>query len=359
MRSISKEDVNHIALGASFLAAGGGGNVEVGKLLLKRAIAEHGDVKLIELEELKDDDFIIPLGEMGAPVVGLEKFGRGDEPSLVVKYLSRKIGRNPTAVTAVEVGGGNSMIPMVAATQLGIPMVDADSMGRAFPETQMTSYHIHGVSANPLAIIDERGNECIIEAIDTFWTERISRNITSMMGARSTVATFAMDGRTARRACVGGTITLSQTIGRILSEPANEKKLPALLKQVGGTLLFRGKIVDVNRQTIGGFNKGGVVLRGTDEHTKSTCRINFQNENLICYVNDRVVATVPDIIAILNAESLVPITTEELRYGFRTFVVGLPAAPVWRTKAGIEVAGPKYFGYDVDYFPVEIRSKRN
>jgi len=358
MRYVSKEDVDHIALGASFLAAGGGGNVEVGKLLLKRAIEKHGKVKLISLDELQDEDFIIPLGEMGAPVVGLEKFGRGDEPSLVVKYLSKKLGRIATAVTAVEVGGGNSMIPMVAAAQLGIPMVDADSMGRAFPETQMTSYHIHGVSANPFAIIDERGNECQIEAVDTFWAEKISRNITSLMGARSTVATFAMDGRTAKRACVGGTITLSQTIGRILSESDNEEKLPMLLKQVSGTLLFRGKIVDVNRQTVGGFNKGGVVLQGTDEDSDSTCRINFQNENLICYVGDRVVATVPDIIAILNAESLIPITTEELRYGFRTVVVGLPAAPIWRTRAGIEVAGPKYFGYDVEYIPVEVRSKR-
>jgi DUF917 family protein len=355
LRHISKTHVDDIALGASFLAAGGGGNVEIGKLLLKRAIEKFGKVELITVDELRDDDFIVPLGEMGAPVVGLEKFGRGDEPSLVVKYLANKIGRKVSAVTAVEVGGGNSMIPMVAAAQLGVPMVDADSMGRAFPETQMTSYHIHGVPASPFALIDERGNVCEIEAVDTFWAERISRNITSQMGARSTVATFAMDGKTAKYACVAGTISLSQTIGKILNLRESEDKLSQLLKQVRGQILFRGKIMDVNRQTAGGFNKGGVTFQGMNENLASTCRIYFQNENLICYVDDRVVATVPDIITVLNSESLIPITTEELRYGFRTFIVGLPAAPIWRTQAGIKVAGPRYFGYDVDYIPVEDR----
>lgn len=358
MRSISKDDVDNIGLGASVLGAGGGGNVESGTLFLKHAIEIYGNVKLITLDELQDEDLVVPLGEMGAPVVGLEKFGEMKDPKLIVEFLCEKLGRKATAVSAVEVGGSNSIVPMVAALALGVPMVDADSMGRAFPETQMTSFHLNGLVASPLALMDERGNKVMVEAVDTFWAEKIARTITSLMGARSFVATFGMNGKVAKAACIGGTITLSQRIGEVLNRAhAGEARLGALSKLVNGSILFRGKIVDVNRKTIGGFNKGDVSIQGVDEHSGKSCNIAFQNENLICRVGDRVMATVPDIITILNSETLNPITTEELRYGYRVAVIGIPAAPIWRTEKGIQVAGPRYFGYDLNYVPVETLSK--
>jgi DUF917 family protein len=354
LRLISKDDIDDIALGASVLGAGGGGNVQEGQLFLKHAIELYGNVKLVTLEELQDDDLIVPLGEMGAPVVGLEKFGRTEDPKLVVEFLCEKLGRKATAVTAVEVGGSNSMVPMVAALSLGIPMVDADSMGRAFPETQMTSFHLNGISASPLALMDERGNKIMVEATDTYWAEKISRAITSLMGARSTVAAFAMTGKTAKTCCIGGTISLSQRIGHALNNIRDtEARLRSLIELVKGLILFKGKIVDVNRKTVGGFNKGDLSIQGLDEFCNFTCNITFQNENLICKIGDRIVATVPDIITVLNLDTLKPITTEELRYGYRVSVIGIPAAPIWRTEKGIQVAGPRYFGYDWEYKPVE------
>jgi len=358
LRFVSKNDVPNIALGASVLGAGGGGNVEAGTLLLQNAIDILGQVKLIALEELQDDDFVVPLGNMVAPVVGLEKFGEIEEPGEVVELLCDRIGRKVTAVTAVEVGGSNSMIPMVGALCLSVPMVDADSMGRAFPETQMTSYHLNGLSASPFALIDERGNRIVLEAVDTFWAEKIARTVTSLMGARSCVATFAMNGKAAKASCIGGTITLSQKIGEALNNAhAGSDRLRSLSNLTGGRILFSGKITDVNRRTVGGFNKGSVTMMGTDEFAGTSCNIVFQNENLVCHVGKRLAATVPDIITVLNSETLRPITTEELRYGNRVAVIGIPAAPIWRTEKGIQVAGPRYFGYDVDYVPVEVLSR--
>ena len=50
-----------------------------------------------------------------------------------------------------------------------------------------------------------------------------------------------------------------------------------------------------------------------------------------------------------------PITTEGLRYGFRVAVVGIPCADAWRTEPGLALVGPRYFGYDVPFVPVEER----
>ena len=63
------------------------------------------------------------------------------------------------------------MLPIAASARLGIPMVDADGMGRAFPELQMVTFTIGGVKATPMALTDEKGNCVIFDTITNKWTE--------------------------------------------------------------------------------------------------------------------------------------------------------------------------------------------
>jgi DUF917 family protein len=65
----------------------------------------------------------------------------------------------------------------------------------------------------------------------------------------------------------------------------------------------------------------------------------------------------PDLITVLDAETGTPITTEGIRYGARCVVIGIPCDNKWRTDRGIELVGPRYFGYDTDYIPVEELQK--
>ncbi|MDX6533975.1 MAG: uncharacterized protein QOF68_1719, partial [Gaiellales bacterium] len=39
--------------------------------------------------------------------------------------------------------------------------------------------------------------------------------------------------------------------------------------------------------------------------------------------------------------------------GQRVSVIAFPCDPIWRTPRGMELAGPRPFGYDFDYIPVE------
>jgi uncharacterized protein len=81
--------------------------------------------------------------------------------------------------------------------------------------------------------------------------------------------------------------------------------------------------------------------------------IQFQNENLVALRGGDVLASVPDLITILDSESGNAITTEHLRYGYRVVVLGIPCDPKWRTPAGIALGGPRHFGYDIDYSPLK------
>src|SRR3712207_8276425 len=47
--------------------------------------------------------------------------------------------------------------------------------------------------------------------------------------------------------------------------------------------------------------------------------------------------------------------SEDLRYGFRVAVLAAPCDARWRTEAGLELVGPRYFGYDFDYRSEERR----
>ncbi len=84
----------------------------------------------------------------------------------------------------------------------------------------------------------------------------------------------------------------------------------------------------------------------------------FQNENLAAYRNGELLATTPDLICLVDAAAFLPITTDQLRYGKRVLMISMPCNPLWRTPGGLELVGPRYFGLDCDYIPLEERVRR-
>lgn len=361
MREVQAEDLEDIATGAAVLGTGGGGDPYIGKLMAMQAIREHGPVTLLDPEELEDDALVIPSAMMGAPTVMVEKIPKGDEPVNAFRALEAYLGQEAAATMSIEAGGLNSTIPIGVAAALQIPLVDADGMGRAFPEIQMVTPTLFGVSATPMSMADEKGNSVFLHTIDNVWTERLSRTITVEMGGSAIIALYAMDGRTLKEACVLRSMSHIWAVGRALREAraAKEDPVAAVLEATGGHRIFSGKIVDVERRTVKGFARGTARLDGLDEDRGRRLQIDFQNENLIASRDGQVLASVPDLITVLEEETGLPITTEGLKYGHRCAVIAMPCDPKWRTPAALELVGPAYFGYDVAYVPIEERRKES
>ncbi len=356
-RKIGVQEIEDIALGAAVLGTGGGGDPHIGKLMAIEAIRKHGKVTLLPPSQLKDGDLVIPTAMMGAPTVLLEKIPSGLEIAKVYKRLEARLGRTAAATMPTEAGGLNSTIPFTLAASLGVPVVDADGMGRAFPEVQMETFSLFGVKATPMTMSDEKGNEVTIDAVSALFAERISRAVTVVMGGSAIVAVYSMTGAQVKRSAVRGTVSLAQRIGALIRECRKKGRsaVEAVVSEASAKVLFKGKIIDVERRTVAGFAKGRAAFDGLDEYRGRKMVIHFQNENLIAEVGGRVVASVPDLITVLDFDTGIPITTEGLRYGYRVVVVGIPCSDKWRTPKGLEVAGPKYFGYDIPYVPVESR----
>ena len=271
MRKIGIQEIEDIALGATLLGAGGGGDPYIGKLTAIGAVKECGEVELIGIDEVPDGAFIMPAASMGAPTILAEKGAGANEFAKLFDMVSRYYGKPIYATMPIEAGGVNSMLPIAAAARLGIPMVDVDGMGRAFPELQMVTFTIGGASATPMAFIDEKGNSGILDTITNKWTEDIARAATMTMGGTLTVALFCMDVDTCKQYGVHGIVTRSEELGRAIRTAKDEAAAAGLtpeeffLKFTGGHKLFKGKISDVLRETRGAFNFGRVVLEGIGE----------------------------------------------------------------------------------------------
>jgi DUF917 family protein len=355
MRQITEHDLDDLAVGAAILGTGGGGDPYIGKLLAQQAIREHGPVTLVDVDELADDAVVIPVAMMGAPTIMIEKLASGEEILAAVDAVASYLGREMTHTIPAEVGGINSVFPFVVAAKRGLPIVDADLMGRAFPELQMVIPTMYGISATPMAMADEKGNTVVLNTIDNHWTERFARSVVIDMGASSMITLYALDGAQAREVTVRGTLGLSQELGRIVRETraAHGDAVAAATERLGGVRLFGGKIGDVARRTEGGFARLEARVDGLGDDAGSTLLVRSQNEHLVAERDGQVVASTPDLIMVFDSDSGEPITTETLRYGFRVTVVGAPCDPRWRSADGLALAGPRYFGYDVDYVPVE------
>lgn len=357
MRMLTEQHIDDLALGAAVLGTGGGGDPYIGRLLAIEAIRKYGPVKMLTLDEIGDDDLVVPAAMMGAPTVMVEKIPNGREIVAAFKALSGYLGQPIAAVMSIEAGGLNSIMPVSVAAEMGLPLIDCDGMGRAFPEIQMVTHTIFGVSATPMAMADEKGNTALINTIDNHWTERFSRSITVDMGGSALIALYAATGKQLKELAVRGTMTYAEEIGKTVRHARQQEENPveAVRRITGGFQVFKGKVVDLQRRTVGGFARGEAHLDGLDEYNGSNMIIQFQNENLVAMCDGQYLVTVPDLISILDVDTGEPITTEGLRYGFRVVVIGIPCDSRWRTEKGLELVGPRYFGYDIDYVPVEQR----
>jgi len=356
LTTITRDDMATIALGGAFLGTGGGGDPYIGRLMAEQAIDANGPVPVIDVEALDDDALVVPVAMMGAPTVMLEKLPRGDEAISALRSLEAVLGREADAIFCIEAGGLNSTIPIAVAASARLPIVDGDGMGRAFPELQMVSMTMFGIHACPMAMADEKGNALVLNTVDNLSTEKFARVITVEMGGAGLIALYPMTGAEAKRAILRGSLTLISEIGRIIrsEQAANRNPAERLAKELNGVRLFEGRVTDVDRRTEGGFARGRAVFEGLDSYQGQTFTLKFQNEFLMAETGDGTPrAMTPDLICLLDLETGEPITTETMAYGFRVIVFGLPCDPKWRSAHGLELVGPRYFGYEVDYQTIE------
>jgi DUF917 family protein len=354
-------DIKDVARGAVLLGTGGGGDPYIGELFLQAQLEQGRSPHVIPVDAVADDTLVITIAGVGSPPVMLENLVSDVTLLQILARMEAHLGRKVGALISAEIGGVNSMFPLALSAITGLPVLDGDGIGRAVPRTEMCTFSIYGCSATPGVVIDELGNTVVIETVNDVTAENVLRAVTVALGAHVFGGFYPMTGAQVKRTSVRDTLTLSQNIGRCI-RTAREGDgdvfydLLAFLNtsRKGGVarLLFDGKIVDVTHETRNGWHWGRVTI-GSLNDSADVFTVDIQNEFTVARLNGRTVTVVPDLISILDRESAEPITAERLAYGQRVKVIGLSADPLLRTPEALAVMGPRAFGLDEDFRPLE------
>jgi DUF917 family protein len=330
-----------LARGCGVLAAGAGGDLELALLMAIVAVDTLGPVTVVALDELPDDALVVPCGLVGAPQIANERIFSGDEGRVLSRALEDLHDRRVGALMCFETAGPNGLFPVAWAARAGLPVVDADGAGRALPGLQQRAMHVAGVPASPVVLTDGRHNVLVIHAADDPSAARLARSAATGLGGVCAAAAYGMTARRARTSTVAGSLSRAVALGHSIDGSARRLPLAAVAEALGARLLIEGRVTDRERSS--------ATIDGTAGHAGRQVRIELQSEYLVALEDGAVTAAVPDLIAVLTADTAAPIATERLRVGDRVAVLAAAANDVWRTEEGLAVAGPGAFGYDIEY----------
>ncbi|MFC6886842.1 DUF917 domain-containing protein [Actinomadura yumaensis] len=323
------------ARGCAVLGSGGGGDVGPALSAAAQAVADHGPVRVVQPEELPADGLVMSCGLVGSPVVATERIGGDAEARTLRDTVERLHGVPVAALMSSEIGGSNGCKAASWAAGLGLPLVDADGMGRAFPRMDQIAMESAGLAPTPCVLVDERGRTVVLEHVDGPWLERLTRGVLDAFGGLAVASEYPLRAGQVREAAVAGSVSRALAIGEALAGGVPAEPGAGLER------LVTGRVVAVERP---GGGATAVLVEGLGGDAGRLLRIEAQSEYLAAYEDGRALALVPDVVAVLDTRTAAAVQVDRVRYGLRVSVVTTPSAPVWRTPAGHALTGPTAFG---------------
>lgn len=367
----TEQEIEDFVRGCTFLGTGGGGNPKDGLPLLLETFRSGKKIQWVDVDEIEDEKLTTAPAGMGsiAPLSPerikiLEQLGLKEKkvkrPLIeAVRELEKYLQAEVEVIVPIEIGGGNTPISLDTAAQLGKVMVDGDYTGRAIPEAGQSLPAIYNKKITPMACVDDWGNITIIkEVVNLAVAERLGKLISTVTTGLCGEASFTMKAKEMKEVLVLGTLTKCLQIGKKIRE-AREKGIDpvqAVIEEVDGWLLFKGRVIKRETEDKEGYYWGTNILEGLGEFQGHTFKIWFKNENHISWLDEVPYVTSPDIIQVVDLEMAEPITNTDLKEGTLVAVVGAKNER-YRTEKGIELLGPRHYGFDLDYIPIEKRVK--
>ena len=190
-------------------------------------------------------------------------------------------------------------------------------------------------------VFDDERDEDLVRAIAV-----VSRNLIAVIDHVNTAAVL-------RDAIIQGAISQAERIGKAFLEArdSGDDYVSAVLEEGKGRPMFRGVVTGSHYETRDGYTFGEIELEGEDDFEGHSLRIWYQNENIISWLDNEPYVTVPDLICVFNLAEAMPQLNPDAEVGEHAAVIALPAPAVWTTPRGMEVFGPRSFGFEVDYKP--------
>lgn len=364
---MSSSALEDLFRGLVFYGTGGGGRADAGLALLRGYFAADWTPRFTAPADLppdahacativiggRDPDDDMSAGQraaLGAPEADLAmplRFARA------VQALERSTGTEIAALAVVELGSLAMAATLVAADMLGKAVLDCDGTGRSIPELGLAKLDLVGLSPAPAALVDRFGNETVLLTTSgAAMADRLARQINAAVSGRGLAcAGYLAPMSSFATGLVPSSVAAAQDVGTILGGPGEaSQRLDALFARTGGRKLFTGTTTEVRWRSAEPyrFRDLDYYFSSLDADEGEPFRIWVKNEHHLVWRGDQLIASSPDPIAVLDANTLEPLTTlGDVEAGRKVVAVVVPALDaIWRTPEGIELLGPTRLGFE-------------
>lgn len=367
--TLARNDIAPLLEGLAILGTGGGGNPEWGRMILENDMDRGRAWRIVPLDAVPDEWTIVCAGIMGSvkalEAIGFQKVLEQWEKDFlllrVTRHMESLLGRRIDAVVPFEAGGLNSPIVLTLAARAGIAAIDGDALGRSAPETQMTSWHGHGVEITPMPVGDSRGNLVVVSrAVEPTYVDEVGRWVVTKGGHLGANNHHPMTGARLKQTTVPGTFSRALALGRAVeaARAAEHDPICAVVEYLDARHLIHGQISSLREEEHMGFYFTTATLMGLGADSGRTARLVIKNEAMLCFLEDRPVTIFPDPIYLLEPGTGRGLMSVELAVGREVVLLGAPAHPRLRfaatSEAGRKAFSPERFGHpDLKYRPME------
>ncbi|MCP4629516.1 MAG: DUF917 domain-containing protein [bacterium] len=369
MREIKgKEELEHLLTGLAILGTGGGGDPELsGRPIFESDFNNNITYQIYHPDEIEDDALVISGGYLGSIArdesEGNELFSRrfGPESELAgaIREMANLQQKKVDYIVPFEMGGGNTPVIMSAGAHLGIKVIDGDALGRAAPETHMTSWIGHGISLTPMPLVDSSGGVIIVTSGDILYPDAVGRFVATQQRGSVANTHYPMSGADLKRSVIPGTISLALDLGRFMDSlsGSSKKVLSAVSEYTRGFPLFQGEVSEVKGVDKGGFYFQSVVLKGLGSFQNRRMELIVKNEAMCAFIDERPAAIFPDLLLLIDPLSRRGVMTPEIEKNRELVIVGVPCHERLRhamnTDAGRTAFSAERYGQNLKYRPIE------
>ncbi len=363
-----KQDCEDFIRGCLFMGTGGGGGVEWGMGMLDAALEEGLNIEWVDVSEIPDDAWTCTpygMGSIAPPTpeteAEIKRMGLVDRlgdraMEVAVQELGKYAGVEIGAIVPAELGAGNTPAPLITGVRLGIPVVDGDYAGRAIPEEMQGTPYLYEKNSWPFSSVDPWGNICIVkETCNPYMLERIGKLLSVAAYGMTSMAATLLTGREMKEIVVPGTLTKCLELGRAIRQARERGDDPVqvAIEYTGGWLLFEGEVTGKDWEDREGYMIGTTHIKGTGDYAGHTFDVWFKNENHVSWLDGEPYVCSPDLVTIVDRKTGEGFTNTVIAAGHRVAVVGIKGLEAFRSERGLAAAGPRYFGFDIDYMPIE------
>ncbi|HEY52257.1 MAG TPA: DUF917 domain-containing protein [Caldilineae bacterium] len=362
------QDCEDFLEGALWLGTGGGGGFEEGLEKLQQVLDDGLSLEWVEADEIPDDVWTVTVGLHGsiAPLSsetleeirnqGLTEAKDEWYVAKAVKELGVALGHDFGCVVPAELGPDSVAIPLAVGARLGIPVVDGDYIGRAVPEEAQSTYCLHGMQSNLFAGVDRWGNSVFVKkAVNTHALERMAKMLAVASYGDIAVATTPLVAAEMKKILVPGTLSRCLKIGQTLrvSRTNGRDPIDAAVEVADGWRLFDGTVESLETEDRDGYLFGVVQIKGSGAFQDQTLKVWFKNENQVTWLNGSPWICSPDLVTFVYRENGRGIYNADLKEGDEVIAVGIKGVQAFRSEQGLKLAGPRHYGFDIEYTPIE------